>query len=53
MSEMCETVVPVDAPKYRTFASSEMSRFSNPFNNAAANFDRPGFHILYSSFFLN
>ena len=34
---MWETVVPVDAPKYRTFASSEMSRFSNPFNKAAAN----------------
>ena len=48
MSEMCETVVPVDAPKYRTFAFSGISSFSNPFNRAAANFDLLGFHILYS-----
>ena len=52
ISEMCETVVPVEAPRYKTFEVLVIFKFSNPFKRAAANLERLGFHNLYSSFSL-
>ena len=46
MSEMCEGVVPVEVPRYRTLSPSPTTSDRNPFRIAAASLLLKGSHSL-------
>ncbi|CAL4242805.1 unnamed protein product, partial [Meganyctiphanes norvegica] len=50
ISDTCDTVVPLAAPKYRTLHPGGMWIFATPPTTEAANLERNGFHTLYSIF---